>query len=437
MNPRTIILALVATNALSLLALGYFVKSRNPPAPTAPAATKAEAKSVSGPTASKDRKVVVTQTVTNTLAQKFDWRIVESPDYKQYIANLRSIGCPEETIRDIIVADVGKLFDARKKELAAGGKKFEFWKGGDPFTAFMRDPERIEKQQALMKEKRALLTDLLGSAPEEKIDPIAMMTGGVNPFETMLDFLPSEKQTQVMQAYMKLQEKMMKEMGAGGGFDAEDSKKMQKMKKDAEAEMLKFLTPQEKEEFDLRMSDTAMQMRYGLAGFEMTEQEFRDVFKLRKKFDDDYGGRFGGDGEEQGERAKRAKAEAEMNDQLKAALGETRAAEYKRAQDYDYQQLHRISQRNQLPKETAAKVYDMKKAAQDQAQKVNQDSSLSPQQKTETLRAIRAETERSVTAQLGEKGFKSYQNQGGWWMRNIAPDPPRKEPTALPAPPQP
>src|SRR6267143_1034937 len=31
-----------------------------------------------------------------------DWRAVESPDYRQYLANLRAIGCPEETIRDII-----------------------------------------------------------------------------------------------------------------------------------------------------------------------------------------------------------------------------------------------------------------------------------------------------------------------------------------------
>src|SRR5687767_831304 len=42
-------------------------------------------------------------------AEGFDWRLVESEDYKKYIVNLRSIGCPEETIRDIITADVNKL----------------------------------------------------------------------------------------------------------------------------------------------------------------------------------------------------------------------------------------------------------------------------------------------------------------------------------------
>ena len=43
----------------------------------------------------------------------FDWRQVESGDYLQYIANLRAIGCPEKTIKDIIVADVNDLFASR------------------------------------------------------------------------------------------------------------------------------------------------------------------------------------------------------------------------------------------------------------------------------------------------------------------------------------
>src|SRR4051812_6817760 len=37
--------------------------------------------------------------------QYFSWKEVESPDYPTYIANLRDIGCPEPTIRDIIIAD--------------------------------------------------------------------------------------------------------------------------------------------------------------------------------------------------------------------------------------------------------------------------------------------------------------------------------------------
>lgn len=49
--------------------------------------------------------------------EPFNWRTVETKDYRRYIANLRTDGCPEETIRDIFVADVNALFAERAKGL--------------------------------------------------------------------------------------------------------------------------------------------------------------------------------------------------------------------------------------------------------------------------------------------------------------------------------
>src|SRR3989442_5976353 len=39
----------------------------------------------------------------------FRWGQLESTDYRIYIGNLRAVGCPEETVRDIIVAEINKL----------------------------------------------------------------------------------------------------------------------------------------------------------------------------------------------------------------------------------------------------------------------------------------------------------------------------------------
>jgi hypothetical protein len=44
---------------------------------------------------------------------------VESADYRAYIANLRRIGCPEQTLRDIILADVNMLYTPRYAALAS------------------------------------------------------------------------------------------------------------------------------------------------------------------------------------------------------------------------------------------------------------------------------------------------------------------------------
>jgi hypothetical protein len=47
----------------------------------------------------------------------FQWNSLESKDYRTYISNLRSIGCPEKTVRDIITADVHSLYVSRELEL--------------------------------------------------------------------------------------------------------------------------------------------------------------------------------------------------------------------------------------------------------------------------------------------------------------------------------
>jgi hypothetical protein len=51
------------------------------------------------------------------LSKKFHWSQIESSDYRTYVANLRAIGCPEQTIRDIICADVDATFASRRTKL--------------------------------------------------------------------------------------------------------------------------------------------------------------------------------------------------------------------------------------------------------------------------------------------------------------------------------
>lgn len=413
MKSKAILVISVLLN-VALAGAVVYLSSRRPPteqtAASAPAQTPATPKPEAMPAPA------ALTVITNQSGQTLDWRMVESEDYRKYIANLRAIGCPEETIRDIITADVNKLFDQRRREMTASTNKFQFWKAGNPFSSAI-DPDRIEKMQALNKEKRALLKELLGVEPEEKPDFLA----GFNPFETMLDFLPASKQNQLMDVYMKFQAKQAK-LFEGGQPDAEDMKKMRQLQKDMDVEMAGMLSPQEYEEYQLRMSQTAMSMRMQLASFDPQEQEFRSIFQLRKKFDDDYGMSGMGNASKE-DRDKMNAAQKEMNAQVKGLLGDTRYAEYERAQDYAYQSIYRVTERNGLPKDSAIKVYDMKKVAEDQAKAVRSDKSLTPEQRQEALKGIRAETENAARTVLGDKAWSSYQDQrGNNWLRGISPD---------------
>jgi len=413
MNARRLLPISLVLNLCLLVAAGWLAireptrtasSARPQPQPAPTASTPAP---VPAPLQAQPAKAV----------QSFDWRLVESEDYKKYIANLRSIGCPEETIRDIISADVKKLFDARKRTLNASTNKFEYWKAGNLFGSMMNE-EKIKQSQELAKEKRDLLKELLGVAPEEKPD----MFGGMNPFESMLDFLPADKQNQVAEVFQKFQAKMVKGF-SGGSPDAEDMKKIQGMQKEMETELGKILSPDELESYQLRMSQTAMMMRMQLASFDPSEQEFRDIFKLKKSFDDQFGS-FGMLSQDKTEKQKYNDAKKDLDGQVKSLLGDSRYQDYERAQDYAYQGIYRVADRNGLGKEAANQVYDMKKAAEEQATKLRGDTTLSLEQRTEALKGIRTETENSIRTVFGDKGWQSYQSQpGAYWLKNISPDP--------------
>src|SRR5205823_1153970 len=94
--------------------------------------------------------------------EPFSWAQVESTDYRVFIANLRGIGCPEQTVRDVVIADMDELFSARVKELVDGVT--------DQFWGLLSRPSEFEKVvdekkaelEKMKNERGALLTALFG-----------------------------------------------------------------------------------------------------------------------------------------------------------------------------------------------------------------------------------------------------------------------------------
>jgi hypothetical protein len=166
-------------------------------------------------------------------------------------------------------------------------------------------------------------------------------------------------------------------------------------------------------------------MRFQLSGFEPNEQEFLELYKKRKAYDDEFGESFAAVNLKGEEKAKQDAAKKALEESVKAQLGDERYADYKRSEDFAYQAMFRAASREGLGKDAAVKAFNMKKAAEDQATAIRTDKSLSSDQRIAALRGIRDETERSVKGVLGEKGFTSYErNNGAYWLKGIAPDAP-------------
>ena len=49
----------------------------------------------------------------------FRWSQLETPDFATYVKNLRGIGCPEPTIRDIIGGELSEIYAQKRQEAAA------------------------------------------------------------------------------------------------------------------------------------------------------------------------------------------------------------------------------------------------------------------------------------------------------------------------------
>lgn len=226
-------------------------------------------------------KCVTNMVQVSQKAEPFDWRTVESADYRQYVANLRAIGCPEKTLRDIIMADVTDLFRDRARH--SSSNRYEYWKPGLLGNVF--DEKRVAQQQEQARERREILKGLLGRSFSEKCDP----AGGqiFSPMEQMTeDLLNSEQQASMKALETKYAARLLKAVQDGGG---EDSEAMRKVIADKDAEALAILTPEEKFEYDLRLSQPAILLRLSLGEFEPTEQEFRQMFQTAKKFTDKLG----------------------------------------------------------------------------------------------------------------------------------------------------
>jgi len=419
MSPKVILLASVFLNAG--LVIAYVLSPKAPTSGTAEG--KVEAASVIARKEAMAAKGTRTEVVTNLLETAFHWREVEAEDYREYIAKLRGIGCPEPTIRDIIIADIDKLYEPRMVALRdqPNYQPDKYWISDGYGYGRKRDPEKAAQLKALTEERAALIKELLGVEERELRQAYSSYDDNS---QTQLAFLSSEQRDKVKELDRKFSDERNKIYAEAGGYiDMETQKELATVRKKMLEEMKGFMTPEQIFEYDIRTSDLARNMKYQMRGFEPTEAEYRAVFAARQVEEDlrVYGE----------DRAKMTPEQLKENqeaqklaqDNLKAALGDERYTEMQMAREYGYQQLVSAAPFLGFDKSAAQRVMSVKTDSEKAANDVRRNQSLTPEQRTKALQDIRMAAEAAVTKEIGEKGYKYYRQQGGYWFNNIAPRP--------------
>ncbi len=230
------------------------------------------------------------EVVTNVVVEPFDWRKVESSDYREYVANLRAIGCPPATIQDIVSADLRKNLQDKLK-LPAEKPVRPYWLD-DERAAQAAMNEAYAQRQELLNQFSATHQQLLGVPPDHATLKTFMNSvleeGMVDSRNALMANWPAELKEKVS-AIEGAHSERVRENGTINTTGFETSMERMALELQRENALAEVLTPGKFTEYLLRESVTARMMRHRLRHFGPTEEEFRKIFPLRRGFDAQWG----------------------------------------------------------------------------------------------------------------------------------------------------
>lgn len=414
MKSSKVITALAVANLALLAAVGYLLKERS-------GAAARTGEPASPRILTNVQRVVVKTAPPSvlTVTNEFGWTQLETEDYREYIARLRSIGCPEQTIRDIVIADLDKLLAPKAQAIYGRRKDLKYWHSEEEELANDFDHRDWARQErSLDREKREVILELLGF---DLVRERMKQRGYEDYYERRLGWLPEGKRDAVRLVIDKFDEleENLEEGGAEGSSSLSAAAQAQRKQLLAErqAALTNLLSAAELEQYELWMSPAANAVRYAFYGMDTTEEEFLAVYKLRQAFEAQWNPEeinLNDDATLEKWNAARQELEA----QIKETLGEKRFAEYRRGEDPDFHQMSAVVTRFKLPREKAADLYEIKRALVEARNQVLANNTLDPTTKDSTLTTMTAETEAAVKEVLGGKAFDYYQRQGlGEWIK--------------------
>jgi hypothetical protein len=345
------------------------------------------------------------------------WSLVASGDPAS-VEKLRALGLPESLINTLIRHQTDLRYRERGNSLLTASASQPYWSAKFDRIRYgsYYSPEFID----LRRQKQAELKALLG--PDYRKDDLIQ--------DPRTAFLPPAKAEQLREIEEDYSA-MMQSFAANDWVTLpEDREKRAFLEKQKRADLAELLTPEELTAYELRSSPTAGNLRRELATIDLTEDEFKTLYALRKPYDERPRTEGGtaiviGAGSYSFTAPLNSQERDALNAEIKAALGDERYAEYERAQDSDYRTLTQLATRLELPPAKALEAHALKVALEKKltAFKPTPGADIR-QQRTDHLAALAREAETGFTAILGEKGYAVYKDNSAFFRRLQPPAPP-------------
>jgi RNA polymerase sigma factor (sigma-70 family) len=331
-------------------------------------------------------------TPQTTTTPEFLWANMESADYRQYMANLRAAGFSSNVIRDIILTDVTKAYSKRFSE-TRGNSRREYWQKhvDQPLSGNQR-----AKHTAFMREKEDALATLLGEtfSNQKFIDIICMQSDDQ---AATVAWLPPDKRDAARAAFDAAGER---------DFEMENYFYDSEHKTDVFARRMallkNILTPEELEEYRLRESPEAAQLRQKCAFTDMSLDEFKAMLQIREHYSPSTV-----------ERRESIHAQTEA---LSAIVGRDRAEELMAKTDFTYSWMCQAAEYYGLPLAAADEALKLKTDTEKTYAQIANDPALSEDEKRSRFKAAQTSARAALIQCLGTNGAAMANNGGGIWL---------------------
>jgi hypothetical protein len=339
------------------------------------------------------------------------WSDIESTDYRVYMDNLRRMGCPEPTIRDIVIADICQLYrqEWTRRLMAA---HTNYW---DPRYGSQTMPPEELRQAAL--EVRNILADnvrsLLGVDLHRELEKYQDFASHPVDTETLLQvFLPPEKAAAAARSYEK--HRLGLESLSGEPFLTQEAVLARKRQwEQLQNELAHVLSPQELQEIQYRLSPVSREIREQFAGFDLTEREFKVLYDRRQQAVDQFVEQVAARSDQERLSADQllslsAKAELRESD-WREILGPERYAAYQESRDDRFQQLKTVAADNALSIDWLRQVYDYQKNLESSVRQIRENPALTPDAKDQLVRDHYVRHVQQMRQVLGEELTRKLQ----------------------------
>ncbi len=314
-------------------------------------------------------------------------------------AALRAAGVAPELARELAAgrafARLSEKLRAAKSAAPADGK----WWRNSGNTAAAR-----ENQLQLRRELSDALVSAFG-------DDLGLFSAGSS--DAQLAFLSPEKRTALRRITQDYDE-MIAKFSAGGIQLPSDKERLRLLREERERDIAALLSPDERLAYELRTSATAANVRARYGDGIRTEEDYRKIYALQKAFDEKFpADALAGRVSMETMRA-RSDAQRQLQDDIRAAVGDSNYAALRRATDSDLRNVDSLVTRLNLPPATTDRVAAARETLAAESQRINADTTVPFPQRRAAITELSARAKSELTAALGAEAGEAYAQRSPW-----------------------